>query len=94
MVSIFGLDQWKAFSDIQRDKIIEEWRSIVKDDTLKRRAIKLWGLSEEKATEFSRLNLEEGYIGFSKKAIAKLMPFLEKGISLQTAIQECYPERF
>jgi CRISPR-associated endonuclease Csn1 len=94
MVAIFGLDQWKAFSDIQQDKIIEEWRSIVKDDTLKRRAIKLWALSEEKATEFSQLNLEEGYIGFSKKAIAKLMPFLEKGISLQTAIQECYPERF
>lgn len=94
MIAIFGMDQWNAFSDIQRDKIIEEWRSIVKDDTLKRRAIKLWGLSEEKAAEFSQLNLEEGYIGYSKKAINKLMPLLQKGISLQTAIHECYPDRF
>jgi len=94
LIAIFGLNRWQSLSDNERDAIIVDIRSIVKDDPLKRRAMHVWGLDEEAANLLLKLHLEDGYCNFSRQAIEKLLPLLEKGIPLQTAIKECYPEKW
>lgn len=94
LIDIFGEKRWAEFSQDERNAAVEDYRSIVKDETLKRRGQNFWGLDEEKAADFGNLSLEDKYCNFSVKAISKLMPLLEKGYPLQTAIKDAYPERF
>ncbi len=91
---IFGKDRWQKFDDSDKNAIVEDLRSIVKDETLKNRAMRVWKLSEEQAEKLSRVRLEDGYCNFSRQAIEKLTPLLENRIPLQTAIKEIYPEHF
>ncbi len=94
LAKIFGLERWQAMTSEERDAVVEDWRSIVKEETLKKRGMNKWGLDEVAAEELSHLNLEEGYCSMSRQAIAKLLPRLSCGEALQTAIKTVYPERF
>ncbi len=94
LIKVFGKKRWDEFTEVQRNHIVEDYLSIVKDETLTRRGMKKWGLDEETAKEFGRMTLEDGYCRFSRKAIDNLLPLLKEGVSLQTAIKECYPKRF
>lgn len=87
-------EQWPRFTEKEREKVIEDLRSIVNEDALKKRGMKAWGLDERGAKALSEVPLEDGYIAFSRQAIVKLLPHLEEGKPLQTAIKELYPERF
>lgn len=87
-------ERWDTFSGSDRDQIVEDMRSIVKDETLRKRGERKWGLMPEAAKKFSEIALEDGYIGFSRQALKKLLPEMEKGIPTQTAIRKLYPERF
>ncbi|MBI5696395.1 MAG: type II CRISPR RNA-guided endonuclease Cas9 [Nitrospirae bacterium] len=93
LAKVFG-DKWADMSDADKDDVVAEIRSTVKDEVLARRAMKLWGLSEEKAKELSGVRLEDDYCSFSRKAIEKLMPKLMEGMRLNAAIRELYPERW
>jgi CRISPR-associated endonuclease Csn1 len=86
-------ERWKKFTEDDKNAVVEEVRSVVKDETLKKRGMKVWYLDEKTAEEFGGIELEEGYCNFSKKAIEKLLPLLMKGKSLATAINEAYPGR-
>jgi CRISPR-associated endonuclease Csn1 len=86
-------DRWAEFSDQTRDAIVEDMRSIVKDETQVKRGMKVWGLDEQAAEKFGHIELEEDYCNFSKKAIEKLLPFLIEGKPLAAAINEAYPGR-
>lgn len=90
---VFG-ERWEKISEEDRDRIVEDMRSIVKGETLKRRAMKVWGLDEAAASELSETTLEDKYCAFSRQAIDKLLPLLKDGLPLQTAIKKLYPERF
>ncbi len=90
---IFG-ERWEKISEEDRDKIVEDMRSIVKEETLKRRAIKVWGLNDARAEKLSEITLEDRYCAFSRQAINKLLPLLKDGMALQTSIKKLYPERF
>jgi CRISPR-associated endonuclease Csn1 len=94
LIEIFGADRWISMSKDDRDAVVEDLRSIVKDETLKRRAMNKWELDEEQALRICDVTLEPGYCNFSRQAIVKLLPRLEKGESLQTVIRELYPERW
>jgi len=94
LIDIFGLDRWRGFGDHERNSIVEDLRSIRKEETLKKRWIKEWGLDDDKAQAFSKIRLEDGYCRFSRQALDRLVPLLENGFSLQTAIKECYPAFF
>ena len=93
IIKIFGWERWQEFTEKQRQAIVEDWLSIINDETLKKRGMNHWGLDKEAAEKFGDMKLEEGYCSFSRQAIAKLLPHLKNGVSLQTAIKECYPER-
>jgi CRISPR-associated endonuclease Csn1 len=94
LMPIFGRKRWQSFSEDERDAIVEDWRSITKDEVLKKRGMTRWGLDEESAEIFSHVSLQDGYCNFSKVAIEKLLPALEKGTPLQTAVRELYPDRW
>ena len=93
LIEVFGSVRWNDLSADQKNAIVEDMRSIVKDETLNRRGTSYWGLSEEQATKFSQISLEQGYCRFSRRAIDRLLPKLSEGMSVPTAIQELYPER-
>ncbi len=88
---IFTPRRWDALSHEDKDRVVEDLLSIEKEETLKRRAVRHWGLTEEAAEELCQLELEKGYCSFSRKALRKLLPLLEQGTSLQEAIKELYP---
>ncbi|MEW5797252.1 MAG: type II CRISPR RNA-guided endonuclease Cas9 [Candidatus Zixiibacteriota bacterium] len=94
LAAIFGVDRWKSMTPEEHDAVVEDWRSIVKEETLKKRAITKWGLDEAAADELSSLELEEGYSSLSRQAIIKLLPRLGCGEAVQTAIKAVYPQRF
>lgn len=92
LLEVFG-NKWNEFDENKKNEVIESMRCIVKDDALERKGLK-YGLSPEKAKEFSQVALEDGYISFSKKAIQKLYPLLLVGKQLSSTIKDIYPERF
>jgi CRISPR-associated endonuclease Csn1 len=94
LIPVFGEERWHQFSDRQREAIVGDLRSIVKDETLIARAMKVWGLDENAARLLAEVRLEDGYFAYSRKAIEKLLPHLEKGIPENTAIKEVYPARY
>ncbi|MDA8172916.1 MAG: type II CRISPR RNA-guided endonuclease Cas9 [Nitrospiraceae bacterium] len=85
--------RWDGFTEEEKAAVVDEVRSTVKDETLKKRGMKAWGLDEEQAEEFGSIELKDGYCNYSKKAIERLVPLLEKGKPLATAIDETYPDR-
>lgn len=86
--------RWESFSEQERERIVEDLRSVEKEETLKRRGMIVWGLDEKDAGTFSQMELEEGYCRFSKEAMKKLLPLLKAGKPLASAIKELYPERW
>lgn len=90
---VFG-ERWRGFSETEQDAVVEDLRSIVKEDALKGRAMRTWGLDDEAAVKLSKVTLEDGYCSFSRQAIEKLMPRLTEGVHLQTAVREVYPGRW
>jgi CRISPR-associated endonuclease Csn1 len=92
LADVFG-ERWKAFSAADRDRIVEDIRSIQKDEVLARRGKKAWGLDDEAAGKFASLALEEGYCGLSRQALEKILPLMEKGVAKQTAAKEIYGDR-
>ncbi|MBD3337677.1 MAG: hypothetical protein GF353_01125, partial [Candidatus Lokiarchaeota archaeon] len=87
IIAVFGADSWNSFHAEDKNRIIEDLRSIEKYETAKRRAMRKWGLDDDSADKFSKIKLEDGYLQFSRHAIERLLPLLSKGINLQTAIK-------
>jgi len=91
---VFGAERWDGLTDNERDGIVDEMRCIQKDDVLAIRAMKAWGLAEDAARRLAGIRLEDDYCSLSKRALRKLLPPLEKGVSYATARKKLYPERF
>jgi CRISPR-associated endonuclease Csn1 len=89
--AIFG-ERWDAFSDAEREAIVEDLRSFEKEAPLMKRAQAHWKLDPEAAKAFAKTNLEPDYCNLSRQAIAKLMPHLEEGLTLPEAVKLVYSE--
>ncbi len=94
IIKAIGKTKWFSLSEREKEALVVDLRCIRKEETLKRRGIKAWGLDEEAAEKFGTIQLEDGYCNYSRQALQKLLPLLEKGVPLQTAIKELYPEQF
>ncbi|HOX40459.1 MAG TPA: type II CRISPR RNA-guided endonuclease Cas9 [Candidatus Brocadiia bacterium] len=92
MRNIFGA-RWDSFSIEEQHKVIEDINSIQKPATLKSRGMRVWGLKEEQAQEFSEIILEPDYCNLSLRAIRKLLPSLEEGTPYKTAEKAVYGDR-
>ncbi len=91
--SIFG-DRFEAFSDLERDQIVEDLRSFRDPDALTRRGEKHWKLSKQDAQRLADTQLEEGYANICLEAMQRLLPMLEDGVHYATARRELFPDSF
>lgn len=93
LIKALGQEYWKGLSEQQRGDYVQELIAVDNEDIVKKHGCDILHLDEETATQYARVRLESGYCNFSRKAIYKLLPDLQKGILLQTAIKKHYPER-
>lgn len=89
--SVFG-ERWEVFSDSERRQIVEELSGFEKEWALAKRLRIRWGLDENESIKLSGLSLEDGYCNLSLKAISKLLPLMEQGLSYPEAAVEIYGE--
>nr|MBN2278065.1 type II CRISPR RNA-guided endonuclease Cas9 [candidate division Zixibacteria bacterium] len=94
IIKIIGMDKWLSLSEDRRVALVDDFRCIEKDSTLKNRLMEFWALSEEEAQNAAEIRLESGYCNFSQRALKRLLPYLMEDFPLPSAIKECYPERF
>ncbi len=75
----FGKKVWDAKTEAEKDAIVQ---ALIDDeeDTLKHKAVNDWGCSSELAERLVDAPLDEGYMAFSRFAIDKLLPHLERGL--------------
>jgi len=92
LAKVFG-DAWDGLTPEMQSQVVEDVRSFEKEDALVRRAVRVYALTEDAARELAALSLEEGHCRHSRKAIERLLPYLEKGVSYGSAIGKAYPER-
>ena len=77
---------WEIQTDLRRAMIVAEDHELL--DLLTES-----GLSEAKAEKLASWSPTDGYMGYSQKAIEKLVPHLQKGLNEYYAIEKEYPER-
>ncbi|MBX9791407.1 MAG: type II CRISPR RNA-guided endonuclease Cas9 [Pirellulales bacterium] len=82
----FG-SSWHKRPSAERDAIVRALIDLNRDDDkLRERALSDWGLDAEHAESLLSVanKLPQGYASFSRKAIEKLLPHLERGLLLMT----------
>lgn len=92
MYSAFG-DEWLEFPEEKREAIVKDWIRAEGEESLEALGVDKWALSTEKAKAWSECKPEPGYSSYSEKAMKRLLPHLEKGIRLNTAIKSEYGEQ-
>lgn len=86
--------RWDTLTEAQRMAVVGEVMGITSDETLIRRGREAWGLDEEAAEALALVHLEDGYIGLSREALKKVLPYMEAGMSYATAKMRAYGERW
>lgn len=71
--------EWEDLSRERQTALVEDFVSIQKKSTLKRRLMKHWEIDAVTAISLCMIELEPGHVNLSLKAIRKLLPFLEQG---------------
>lgn len=90
---VFG-ERWLEMSAEEHEQALRDVLSIQKEDALLRRAIRHWKLDEESAKKFAKISPEPDYFNLSRKAIEKLLPLLETGMTYAETRKQVYPESF
>lgn len=92
VAEVFG-DRWWAFTDGERDAVVEDVLSIQKDEALARRGQRRWGLDADAAARFGQTSLEDGYCALSRQTLAKIVPLMQQGMPYSTAVDKVYGKR-
>ena len=92
MKEVFG-DRWAVFSEEDRNKIVEDWRTSDSEESAVRRGMSHWGLSGSDAKRWAEKHPEHGYCRLSRKAISRLLPLMAAGIPFKEAETKIYGQR-
>jgi CRISPR-associated endonuclease Csn1 len=87
-------EKWKFGSPEFRRNTITELRSFTSPEGLFKRLRDDYGIEEETARRLSEYTLPEGYCNLSLRAIKRLLPELEAGLTYGEAVKKLYPETF
>ncbi|MGA3193272.1 MAG: type II CRISPR RNA-guided endonuclease Cas9, partial [Candidatus Bathyarchaeia archaeon] len=74
--------RWSTLSDETKDAIVEILIHEEREEVVLRRLTEECGLRMDEAERASRVHLADGYMSFSRVAIKKLLPYLERGLML------------
>jgi len=88
LIDAFGKKAWKAISEPQRAEIRQKVCEVEDPDEL-RRLTEEWGLKDDKADKLVHMDLPDGYMAYSLKAIQKMLPYLEQGCTEYEARDRC-----
>ncbi len=92
LATAFGRKQWAALDDIEketiRDALLHE-----EDPGKLKQFMAQHGVKADKLDKLIAWNPPDGYVGFSKLALEKIVPFLEQGLNEHEAIEKAYPDR-
>ena len=85
---------WDCLSPQEQLETIEDLESNLPKEALHRRAVERWGLNEVDADAYAKtVLLDSGkYINFSLKAIERLLPLMEQGLSTTEARDKVFPD--
>jgi CRISPR-associated endonuclease Csn1 len=92
MATVFG-DRWSVMPEEDKKLVVEEWRTIEREDSLMRRAQEHWKLDAAGAEWLAKHPAPAGYCAYSRKAICKLLPLLYEGIRGEEAKNVVYGSR-
>ena len=96
MLRVFG-DRWNALSREDRQKAVEQWRTIESPETLRRVGREQWQLDENAAERWGDTRLArppKDYCNLSRLAISRVLPMMEAGCPFKTVEREIYDNRF
>ena len=74
--------RWNGLSDAAKDAVLAVLIEEEREDRALRRLVEDCGLSQEEGGRALTVNLPDGYMNFSREAIVKLLPHLERGLLL------------
>ncbi|MCX7964788.1 MAG: type II CRISPR RNA-guided endonuclease Cas9 [Candidatus Sumerlaea chitinivorans] len=80
-------DRWQTMTEEEKDRLCEAVLE-EEDDALERRAREEFGFTEEQVKGLLEISLCDRFGRVSLKAIRRLLPFLEQGLSLTEAAKE------
>ena len=84
---LFG-SRWPSLSLQERNEIVKSLLSIEEPETVRWKAKEEWGLNESQAEGVATVSLPPGYGDLSEKAIAKILPHLERGRIYSDAVKK------
>lgn len=84
--SIFGAKRWAAMPDEEKIKLNEAVVHL-EDDELAAKMRSEYGADDKQTEAVLKISLPRGYMSFSRKAIMKLLPFMEEGAITSDAIE-------
>lgn len=73
--------------------MLNEWLVELDDDELVERLASEYKLDEKQIDRVLKISLPQGYMSFSRKAIMRLLEFMEQGALTSEAIDIAYPDR-
>jgi CRISPR-associated endonuclease Csn1 len=91
--AVFG-QRWLDMPPQERDAAVEYVYAFEKPDKLKEAGKKRWSLDEAAAEKLAETSLEPDYMNLSRRAMEKVLPLLEQGLTYADARCELYPEKF
>jgi CRISPR-associated endonuclease Csn1 len=77
--------KWDGLDDSQRENLYTDIETIENDGALLKRLAGAWGFSAEESDKLAKVELEDGYAAHSLKAIKKLIPHMEAGLTYPSA---------
>ena len=90
--NIFGPKVWDAM-DEQKKMEFNEWLVGLEDDQLKEKLRNEYGFDDKQIEAVLKISLPQGYMSFSRKAIIKLLEFMEQGAIEPEAKAVAYRDR-
>jgi CRISPR-associated endonuclease Csn1 len=84
---VFGPKVWDGMTEQQKIDLNIDFVEL-EDDALMEKLKSQYGLNEKQIEQAIKVSLPQGYMSFSRKAIMKLLPFMEKGALTGEAIEK------
>ncbi len=85
---------WLQMTPAEQNRLVQYVYAFEKPDKLIEAAQKKWNLSRESAAKLAGIKFEADYMHLSQKAMEKLLPWLEQGLTYGEARKKVYHESF
>lgn len=85
---------WSAMPDSDRTRLLNDLLSFEDETALATRLQNAYGFTPDSAAKVAKIKLEPGRARHSDRALRRLVPLMEKGLSYGEARKRSYPESF